>query len=300
MPTQPKVSVVIPTIEEQAVFRIIKDIRNLLGKDTEIIIVDKSSEAYYRRLVNEGVTVIRQKDRGVERAIMHGLLAAHGKILANIDGDGTHDVHALLDAVKMIETDKADLVLGNRLDSLEKGSMTLYIKTGNKMLSWLFSRMHHVKVHDILVGLFAMRRSAFDEVKNIEPYRAGNVTTYAIEFADRGYRISEVPVKYYKRSEGKSKLSRYKFSYALQAGANIIRLARDYSPLLVFGLIGMILLISGFVLGAFVLWNFLHTGLFNEVGRALLAFMLVVLGLLSIFVGVILDLLLEIERKLNR
>ena len=36
------VSVIIPTIEEEAVFGLIKDIRKLLGAETEIIIVDKS------------------------------------------------------------------------------------------------------------------------------------------------------------------------------------------------------------------------------------------------------------------
>lgn len=296
----PKVSVIIPTIEEEGVFGVIRDVRRLLGEGTEIIIVDKSSDSYYDRLKKTGAIVIRQKDKGVENAIMHGFRRATGDILTNIDGDGTHDPKGLVACVRLIEEGKADMVLGNRLNNLHPGSMGPYLKFGNQLLSWLFSRLYGVKVHDILTGLFAMRKSAFDEVRDIEPYRAGNATTYAVEFASRGLRIREVDIQYYPREFGQSKISSHKSAYGLQVAANIIRQVRDYSPLLIFGAIGVVFLVLGAAVGLYVFANFLATGTFTEVGRALIAFMLVVLGFLSIFTGVMLDLMVEIERKVNR
>ena len=47
---KPKVSVVIPTVEEESVFKLVKQIRTILGRNTEIIIVDKSSDAYFKSL----------------------------------------------------------------------------------------------------------------------------------------------------------------------------------------------------------------------------------------------------------
>ncbi len=106
-------------------------------------------------------------------------------------------------------------------------------------------------------------------------------------------------IKYYRRREGASRISKHKTGYALSVAANIIRQVRDYSPLLIFGLFGVILLIAGLVIGIIVLTNFFATGQFTEIGRALIAFMLAVLGILSIFVGIILDLLLEIDREIR-
>ena len=294
-----KISVVIPTIEEEAVFGVIKEIRELLGEQTEIIVIDKSSDAYFKRLQQAGVTAVKQHGKGVEQAVAQGLNLAKGDILATIDGDGTHEVKGLVPAIRLVEEGKADMVLGNRLNNLEKGSMNLYLRIGNRLLSALFSRLYGVKVHDILTGLFVVSRDAFEKVKDIEPYRAGVATTYAINLVRKGYKISEVDIRYARRKEGRSKISGHKTGYALSVAANIIRQVRDYSPLLVFGVFGLVLLIAGLVLGIAVFVNFLSTGQFTEIGRALIAFMLAVLGILSIFVGIILDLLLEIDREVR-
>ncbi|MEM3781903.1 MAG: glycosyltransferase [Candidatus Micrarchaeaceae archaeon] len=297
--SKPELSVVIPTIEEEGVFEVIESIRKLFGSGTEIIVVDKSSDAYFKRLQAAGVTAVRQKGSGVERAVAQGMRLAHGDIIATIDGDGTHEVSGLEKAVDKIRRGEADIVLGNRLAGLHKGSMTAYVRIGNTLLSWLFSRLYKVKVHDILTGLFAVRASAFEQVMGIEPYRAGVATTYAIELLAKGYRLAEIDISYYKRKAGTPRIARHKTGYALNVAANIIRQVRDYSPLLIFGLFGVVLLVAGLVIGIAVLLNFAATGQFNEVGRALIAFMLAVLGMLSIFVGIMLDLLLEIDREVR-
>ena len=101
-------------------------------------------------------------------------------------------------------------------------------------------------------------------------------------------------------TSGKSKLSRSKFAYGLGVAGHMVRFFRDYSPLLLFGGIGAVLIIAGIVVGVMVLANYIATGTLNEVGRALLAFMLVMIGFLSIIAGLIIDLLLQISRKLEK
>ncbi len=293
------VSIVIPTIEEESVFGLVDSLRRTLGKGIEIIIVDKSSKPYHDKLRSTGATIIRQRDRGVESAIMQGLQRAHGEILASIDADETHDISGIVDGVEMVRAGKADLVLGNRMRGLEKGSMDRYIMVGNSALSWMFSRLYKTQVHDVLTGLFVMRREAFDSIRNVEPYRAG-IAFFAIELARLGYRVREVDIRYYKRRLGKSKLTRSKLAYGVNVASHLIRQLRDYSPLLIFGGLGVVVVIVGLALGTGVLVSFVQTGRFTQTGRALLAFMLVVLGFLFFVAGLILDMLLEIEKQISR
>ncbi len=221
MKKQPKVSVIIPTIEEESLFKMINDIRRLLGSDTEIIIVDKSGAAYYERLLKAGVTVLKQKDKGVENAIMLGLKHANGKLLASIDADGTHELTGIKRGIEMINRGEADLVLGNRLAGLSQGSMNPYLHTGNVILTKLFNVVYGTKIHDVLTGLFVMKGSAFEKIKNIAPYRAG-IAFFAIELAKKGYRIDEVGIKYFMRKEGASKLARSKFAFGVGVASHIL------------------------------------------------------------------------------
>lgn len=221
MPKTPEISLVVPTIEEESVFKLIKDARNLLGKDTEIIVVDKSSQEYKKRLLKTGVKVLNQKDRGVENAIMLGLRTAKGQILASTDADGTHSIDGLKKGFDLIKAGKADIVLGNRMNGLQEGSMEPYLRFGNMVLSSLFSIVYNTKVEDVLTGLFVMKKSAFQKIKNITPYRAG-IAFFVIELAKRGYRVGEVDIKYYARKNGVSKLAKSKFAFGVGVASHIL------------------------------------------------------------------------------
>jgi glycosyltransferase involved in cell wall biosynthesis len=211
-----RVSVVIPNMNEERLFGIIGDVRRLLGAGAEIIVVDKSSAEFYRRLRKTGVKIVRQRDRGVAQAIMQGMRVAKGDILASIDGDGTHDPDGLPRAVKVVESGKADLVLGNRLAALQEGSMGPYILFGNSALSAIFNALYGTGLHDITTGLFVMRREVFEKMKDMEPYSTGTAFFIA-EAAKAGYRIGEVDIRYYERQEGQSKLAKSKFFWGLRA-----------------------------------------------------------------------------------
>ncbi len=211
-----KVSVVIPNMNEERLFGIIRDVRRLLGSGVEIIVVDKSSDEFYRRLRKTGVRIVRQRDRGVAQAIMQGMRIATGGILASIDGDGTHDAGGLPRGVGIVESGKADFVVGNRLAALQEGSMGPYLLFGNSALSAIFNALYGTRLHDITTGLFVMRRDVFETMKGMEPYSTGTAFFIA-EAAKRGYRIGEVGIKYYERQEGQSKLARSKLFWGLRA-----------------------------------------------------------------------------------
>ncbi len=209
------ISLVLPNIEEEGIFHVINESRKLFGKSLEIIVVDKSSLEYEKTLRKTGVTIIKQKDKGVENAVMEGLRAAQGDILLSIDADDTHEIAGLKKAKELISAGKADMVMGNRMSGIQKNAMDNYIIFGNNALSGMFSFLYGRRIHDILTGLFAMDRKAFESIKNIEPYRIG-IGFFAVELAKRGYRISEVDIKYYVRKQGRSKLAKSKLLWGLR------------------------------------------------------------------------------------
>jgi glycosyltransferase involved in cell wall biosynthesis len=212
---------VLPTLEEQAIFKVIADIHRLLGRDTEIIAVARGSDEYFRKLRKLGVKVVYQKVKSVEKSIMVGFDIAKGEILATTDADGTHGSEGLLAGVRMVESGKADMVLGNRMAGLQEGSMGPYLAFGNSALSWIFSVLYRTRVHDVLTGLFVTRKDVYKSIRNVEPYRAG-IAFFVIELAKRHYKIREVNIKYYPREYGTSKLSRFKLAYGLGVGIRLI------------------------------------------------------------------------------
>ena len=295
----PYLSIIVPTLNEKDAPKTIKALQRSFGKAAEIIVIDKSDAAHRRELARTGARVITQKSSGYEAALMEGFNAAKGEIISTIDPDGTYGVDDFRRVVGKVKNGTADFCSGNRFGKLHPGAMTRSIAFGNKFLTGLFRFLYHKDIHDGLSGSFAMTRKAFESIKGEEPYRAGTLF-FEIELARRGFKMIDIPISYRPRVGSESKIAKAKPIYGLNIARHTIRYARDYNPLLLFGVIGVIMIVLGVIIGLFVIGNYLHTGALTEIGRALIAFMLVTLGFLSIISGLILDLLLQVEKMLIR
>ncbi|MGC8567961.1 MAG: glycosyltransferase family 2 protein [Candidatus Micrarchaeia archaeon] len=293
-----KLSIIVPTKNEENGPKIVRELMEAFGDGTEIIVVDKSNDEYYEALAKTKATVIRQRSQGYENAIMEGFAIASGDILASLDADGTYSVEDLKKVVNALESDERyDFVSGSRFGNMSKDAMEWHLKFGNIMLAKIFNLLYKQNMHDVLSGSFAMTRRAYEKIKNIEAYRAGTIF-FEIEIIRKGYKIKDIPISYRARAGTKSKITKAKPVYGLVMAYHAIRYARDYNPLVIFGGIGLVLVVAGLALGIYVIMNFIASGVFNEIGRALIAFMLVVLGFLSIVTGFLLDLMLEIDKKI--
>ncbi len=294
-------SVIVPTKDEPTAPSIIAELYKTFGKDTEVIVIDKSSnEELKRPLLKSGARVVTQSSKGYENALQEGFRLAKGEIIATIDADGTYDVSDLKRVIDELATGDCGFVSGNRFGRLDPGAMTSSIKMGNILITSLFNLLYRCSMRDVLSGSFAMRRDAYDSMRDEDPYRAGTVF-FEIELRRRGYKLKNIPVHYGVRAVGsESQISRAKPIYGITMAYHAIKYARDYQPMLIFGGFGLILGAIGLILGLSVIAAFLITGVFNEIGRALIAFMLLTFGFLSIAVGLILDLLLEIERTMYK
>ncbi|MCL4379578.1 MAG: glycosyltransferase family 2 protein [Candidatus Marsarchaeota archaeon] len=219
---RPRISVVLPTKEEEGAFSTIASLKRMFPSGLEIIVIDKSSKQFFSRIKRTGVRVFRQRSSGVENAMIEGLRKASGSVIASVDADGTHELSGITRGIKLIEAGQADLVLGNRMDGLERGSMSGYLRFGNAALSSIFNLLYGQDIHDVLTGMLIMDRKALDAVKRINP-EGSPIAFFQVQIARRGFRLGEVRIRYSKRRYGKSRLAKSKFLYGISTALYMIK-----------------------------------------------------------------------------
>ncbi len=248
---KPEISIVLPTKEEEGAFSLIEKLKGKFGSRAEIIVIDESGDEYYNKLKATGVRAIRQKSHGIENGILEAFSQANGVTLSTIDADGTHDPEGLALGLNAIKGGKADLVLGNRMASLQEGSMDSHLFIGNWMLTAMYNIFFKQHVHDVLTGLFVVDRKAYDAVKDVHPPFKMQHMFFQIELAKRGYRVAEVPINYYKRSYGKSKVAKSKFLFGFKMARRLLVCSNYYVSFMTFGLLGIALVITGLAIAVF-------------------------------------------------
>jgi dolichol-phosphate mannosyltransferase len=105
------------------------------------------------------------------------------------------------------------------------------------------------------------------------------------------FNIVEVPSYFAKRDSGKSRLMKSPIEYAIKAWINLLRVYRDYEPLKFFGIIGAVFLGIGIIIGLFLFYNFLMTGVVGHVPLTLLSVLLMLLGIQIGLFGFLADML---------
>jgi dolichol-phosphate hexosyltransferase len=284
----PKISVIIPTMNEQgSIGKVIQETRVALeGIDNEIIVVDASNDDTPTVAVRAGATLVRQVGNGgVGEALIQGFYWARGEYIVFFDGDWTYDpkdVHVL---IQPLLSDQADLVNGNRFANMEDGAMPLSNKIGNYLLTWLGNMLFHTSITDSQSGMKAFRRSLLTRVTLWER-DFPMCSELLAEASKHNMRIVEVGIRY-RRRIGKSKLQ------PASAGPRIVwaslKMLIDYDPFFLFFEIGLILQALALVFAWPVIVDFIQFGVFRLIGRALLATFCSLAGILSIFTGVILN-----------
>ena len=287
--------IVIPTLnEEEGIKFTINSIYRALEQKLKfkIIVVDGfSSDGTVEIAKSMGATVIKQKRKGYGDALQCGFhfVDKHLNSLATVmmDGDGTYEPTDIIEMVDIIKKGEADLVIGNRFAKMEKHSMSHLNKIGNKILSAISRKLIRLDISDTQCGLRAFR----SDIASLF-YTASLGMTFATEMlaeARTNYiKVKEIPTSYHKRI-GKAKLNSIKDGGRILG--TIIRIMRDTQPLLFFGLMGFVFTAIGLGFGIFVLIEYFETGSVGRVGSTILSVLLIVLGIQTLSLGLISDLI---------
>lgn len=284
----PKLSVVIPTKnEEGAIFDVIEECKKVLdGTDHEIVVVDSSTDETPIEAVRAGAKLIKQVGNGgVGEALLQGFYWAKGQNIVFLDGDSTYDPRDILRVAEPLLKDEADIVNGNRFANMEKGAMPMLNRIGNHLLTCFSNVLFGTKLKDSQSGLKGFRRDLLRFLM-INEKGFPVVSEIIAEGAKLNLRIAEVGISY-RRRIGQSKLN------PARAGPSIfwasLKMLRDYRPIFLFGVMGIVFLAAGFYAALPVILEYAVTGRFSLFGRALIAIFCWLAGLLSIFTGFVLD-----------
>jgi len=194
-----KISVVIPTLNEA---RAIAEVIAGVPKDSvaQIIVVDNGSiDGTAERAIAAGAHVIHEPRRGYGSACLAGAKAARSSdIIVFLDGDRSDDPRQLdLIAAPVIQK-QADLTIGSRIGGeLERGSMPLHGRLGNRFIVFILRGLYGVRITDI--GSFrAIRTRALFNL-NMEQMTYGWPVEMVVKAARKGLRIKSIPIRYRKR-----------------------------------------------------------------------------------------------------
>ncbi|MSU72910.1 MAG: glycosyltransferase family 2 protein [Opitutus sp.] len=204
----PSLSLVIPVYNEAGnltpLLTTAVEVLTALGRTFEIILVNDGSTdetgaeiaAALARWPQCGEIRLPER-RGQAAALLIGLRAARGALIATMDGDGQNDPRDLPTLLAMLESNGLDLACGWRVDRHD---------------SWLRRRMSRLAnavrrgvlddgVHDAGCQLRVFRREvgrAFQTMELLQSF----IPSLAVA---AGFRVGEHPVRHYARRHGDSK-----------------------------------------------------------------------------------------------
>ena len=218
----PEVSVVIPTMNEEAsIGAVIDEVHTaLVDWDLEVLIVDTDSRDRTRDIAMEkGARVVPQPRRGYGRAYKTGFAAATGTFIATLDADLTYPAYRFPDFLAPLAEDHADFVSGDRLSGLSNGTMTGMHRVGNEILNIAFRSLYDSGVRDSQSGMWSFRRSILPRLQLLHDGMAFS-EELKLEVIRAGFRFLEIPIEYRIRVGDK------KIRSVSDATGNLIWLAR--------------------------------------------------------------------------
>lgn len=289
-----KISVVIPTMNEPAVGNIIKRIYKTLGKNTEILVVDKSTDNTLKIAKKSGAEVITQSGSGYGDAYLQGFKTVKGDIIGMLDGDGTYHPEDFKKMVEIIKKGQADIVVGNRFAGIEKGAMSFSNKLGNKFITKFTNLIYKMKIKDSQCGMRVITRKAINKM-DLRHSEMPFASEMIIEARKNNMRIVQVPIKYSKRVGSPPKLK--KFTHGSQIIYYSLRLLRDWNPLLLFGTMGIIFALLGISLGGFIVYQWSISGEIQRLASVVLSALLILTGVFFVGIGLMLDSIVDLMRK---
>lgn len=286
-----KVIITIPAYnEEKTITPVIKEIKQVMAKTKYkyqiLVLNDGSQDKTIQVAKKAGATVFSNKrNLGLAQTFqeeMKKCIELGADIIVHTDADGQYPSMYIPQLIAKLEEGN-DLVLGSRFG---KGNYSgSFLKgIGNRAFARVFSRMLKVQLSDTTTGFRAF-------TKDVAELPLINSFTYTqeqlIRAAKAKMKVAEIPIK--TRETRPSRLFKGPLDYAFKAWINILRIYRDYEPLKFFGRIGTTLIVLGFLLGIWIVYNIIATGSAGGIPRVILSMLLILTGIQIALFGFLAD-----------
>ena len=265
-----------------------------LGRDFEIIFINDGSTDGSADVLdelaagNDRIRVVHfKRNFGQTAAMMAGLDFASGDIIIPIDADLQNDPADIPRLLERLDQGY-DVVSGWRKDRKDD---TLRRNLPSWIANRIISRISGVRLHDYGCTLKAYRRSIVEDIRLY-----GEMHRFLPVYASwSGARTTELPVNHHPRKAGRSKYG-LKRVIKVPLDLLVVKFLGDYSqkPIYVFGGFGLIshaLALLTFAL--MIYYKFWGGKSFIETPLPTLAALLVLMGFMSMLLGLIAELVVR-------
>jgi glycosyltransferase involved in cell wall biosynthesis len=268
-------SIVIPAKNEAASIGEVVAIAKAEYPDAEIIVVDDGSTDNTGAVAKEaGALVIRHPESlGNGATIKTGARAAHGEILAFMDGDGQHDPRELGKLLRKLD-EGYQMAVGAR-DSGSHASVGRLFANG--VYNEIASRLTGRRILDLTSGFRAVRAELFKQFLYLLPNGFSYPTTITMAFLRSGYPVCFEPIKAAERN-GKSHIRPIRDG--IRFLVIIFKIATLYSPLKIFLPVSGLFFATG--LGYYA-YTFMTSGRFTNMSMLIFSASVIIflIGLIS-------------------
>jgi len=290
-----RLSVLVPVFNEQGSLLLLhKKLELVLSQlpfDHEIVYIDDGSSDKSPQILEDigktgkNVKIISlRRNYGQTQAIAAGVNNAKGEIIIIIDADLQNDPDDIPRILAKFD-EGYDVVSGWRK---KRKDALLLKKIPSAIANSVIALITGVKIHDLGCALKAYR---YEVLKGIE-FHGEIHRLLPLYAAMQGFKITELPVKHYKRRYGKSKygLARF-FKIILDMFALMFMWKFLDKPIYAFGGVGIVSLLISFIIGLFIVLRKLFFAgvwvsplLFVFVLFFLIAIQFILMGILAEFI----------------
>ncbi len=239
-----------------------------------------------------GTEVYVQQEKGKGSALREAFNRIQEPYILMLDADGTNPPEFADAMVEPMITGRADHIIGNRLDSYEKGALTRLNHFGNRIMNRMFRLAHGVFMTDILSGYRGFTKASLEKMSLTEK-GFGIETEISSEVVRRNLRFEVVPTYYRKRTGTPAKLRPFSDGFKIILAIN--KYGRMNNPLFYFILLGLLLILVGLVIGVYIIVEWI-----NGVGHLPLTtatIMLIITGILAVMLGFISNMMAAYHRE---
>ena len=286
-----KIAVLIPCYNEAlTIANVIEDFRKQLP-DALIYVYDNNSSDETAQIALEHHAIVRYEPRQGKGNVIRSMFRdIDADCYIMVDGDSTYPAQFAPSFVDAVLSNKADMVVGDRLSSTYfSENKRPFHGFGNVLTRDLINWLYHANLKDILSGA---RAFSHDFVKTFPVLSEGfEIETEMSIFAlDHNFKILEVPVDYCDRPEGSvSKL--HTFRDGFRVIRTISRLFCDTKPMAFFSSIALVIMACFLAFFIPILIQYFRTGLVAKFPTLILISSLIIVSFLLFSCGLILTVL---------
>ncbi|MDO8568812.1 MAG: glycosyltransferase family 2 protein [Dehalococcoidales bacterium] len=288
MNRSPKIIVAMPAFnEEKYVGSLVLQVKQYAD---EVVVVDDGSRDRTARVAElAGATVVRHgENKGYGSAIQSIMSEARKRnadVLVILDADSQHNPDEIPVLVKAV-ADGADVVIGSR--EMQSNSIPAFRRTGQRVLARLTNIASRKNLSDTESGFRAYSKKA---IINLELKETGMAISSEIisAAARKGLKLAEVPISVTYAGDTSTMNP---VRHGVGVLTRILVMISERRPLLFFSAAGAVCIVAGAILGLLVVLT-LRSQQVMQVGTALLSMLFITVGSLSIFTGLILNVLIK-------